>query len=175
MVNIQQNKLKLQCTNLTQKAIHLHMETWIQVSFLLQKGYCFFQLRGSLPKCRRRCASGNVTECSSILLLLKAQSPLTVLVSSVQREVKGIAVQQGNLPVNLQVISVHTPQYWERQADFSLCQCPGTQDFVELLEMRRKKAPITSRTSFSLLLSDLPLLNFSARWEMLCLDFKNSF
>lgn len=119
MVNIQQNKLKLQCTNLTQKAIHLHMETWIQVSFLLQKGYCFFQLRGSLPKCRRRCASGNVTECSSILLLLKAQSPLTVLVSSVQREVKGIAVQQGNLPVNLQVISVHTPQYWERQADFS--------------------------------------------------------
>lgn len=54
VLNIHQNKQKTQCTNLIQKAIPLHMETWIQVSFLLQKGYCFLQLRGSLPKCQKR-------------------------------------------------------------------------------------------------------------------------
>lgn len=174
MVNIQQNKLKLRCTNLTQKAIHLHMETWIQVSFLLQKGYCFLQLRGSLPKCQRRCASGNVTECSSILLLLKAQSPLTVLVSVFKGKWKALLYSK--------VICLWTfrwSQYTllstERARLISHCVNAQEHKIVELLETRSKKAPLTSRTSFSLLLSDLPLLNFSARWEMLCLDFKNSF
>lgn len=60
---------------------------------------------------------------------------------SVQREVKGIAVQQGNLPVNLQVISVHTPQYWESPADFSLCQCPGTQDCWVTWNEEQKSSP----------------------------------
>lgn len=80
------------------------------------------------------------------------------------------SLQQETLPVNLQVTSVHTPQYWESQADSSLFGCPGTQDcWVTWNEEER--VPITSRTS-SLLLSHLQLLNFSARWEMLCLDFK---
>lgn len=84
--------------------------------------------------------------------------------------VKGIAVQRGTLPANLQVTLVHTPQYWQSQADSSLFGCPGTQDcWVTWNE--EEKVPITSRTS-SLLLSDLQLLNFSARWEMLRLDFK---
>lgn len=48
--------------------------------FLLQKGYCFLQLRQGLTAkmSEETCALGNVTECSPILLLLKTQSPLTV-------------------------------------------------------------------------------------------------
>lgn len=171
MLNIHQNKRKLQCTTLTQIAIPLHMETWIQVFFPTPERLLIFTNEGLTAKMSEKtCASGNLTECSSILLLTENTKPNESSGLGVKTAVKGIAVQQGTLPVNLQGTLVHTPQCWESQADFSLSGCPGTQDWIT--RNKEEKAPITSRTSFFLLLSHLQPLNFSARWEMLCLDFK---
>lgn len=118
------------------------METWIQVSFLLQKGYCFLQLRqGVAAKMSEKTwALGNVTECISILLQLKTQSPLTVLVSVLKQEWRALLYSK-----ELCLWTFKWPWYTLLSTETAklISPCLDAQEhmIVELLEMRKRKFP----------------------------------
>lgn len=140
MLNIHQNKQKLQCTNVIQKAIPLHMETSFQVLPASER-LLLFTTEGLTAKTSEKTrASGNVTECSSFLLLLKAQSPLTVLVSVFKGEWKALLYSK--------VLCLWTFKWpWyallgtERAKLISHCVDAQEHKTVELLGKRRKKLP----------------------------------